>query len=598
MTEKSPLREAGWYSSGMLDVLPSIDQVVEHLNANPIIERHGLAPSFDGSWWSYDAAWKVDGAQVRGRLSIHVQPGANSKNPVIPDPREYDPETSPLYGQWYVYANADGSSWSASWPSPLQVFLSKRMKVNYAALEYAGCTSLHIHNTRMESIPSLINSVSKLPWLVPVFTSEDQEPWRREETSRVTPLIPRLPASLYGRILEIRVMDEPCREAINRILSRHKAHLPRGGAAIVLPAKRRRGFQVSELTFPMRPPLAQGGDLESISTALTKMLSSGVMEVNSDAMEELRNEWSLLSESEMLSKAADTIERLENEKSELVKALTATQGFAEKFKEHCKKLVEVAKAAEAREEKALENAKEAERDLSQLLQMVENSDLGEAMRAREAAEQEVQAAEELMDEQNQELSSLRRENDQLRRELARFEGALEAAPAEINEVDITSWDDIFDESSSLEYVVLGRLESGVDKLRGQDQEKTWIRWSWRAIQALDEYARMKKERGADAVPHFDLYLQDPLARRAIPKMRYSGSESQGVMSNPRFRNARVLPVEKSVSRDGWVLMESHIRIGSGKPPAPRMHFYDDTNGSTGKIYIGYLGPHLPNYQTN
>jgi hypothetical protein len=45
-------------------------------------------------------------------------------------------------------------------------------------------------------------------------------------------------------------------------------------------------------------------------------------------------------------------------------------------------------------------------------------------------------------------------------------------------------------------------------------------------------------------------------------------------------------------------MEAHIRIGSGKPPAPRMHFHDDTSGSTGKIYVGHLGPHLPNYQTN
>jgi hypothetical protein len=29
-----------------------------------------------------------------------------------------------------------------------------------------------------------------------------------------------------------------------------------------------------------------------------------------------------------------------------------------------------------------------------------------------------------------------------------------------------------------------------------------------------------------------------------------------------------------------------------------MHFHDDTNGATGKIYVGHLGPHLPNYQTN
>jgi hypothetical protein len=45
-------------------------------------------------------------------------------------------------------------------------------------------------------------------------------------------------------------------------------------------------------------------------------------------------------------------------------------------------------------------------------------------------------------------------------------------------------------------------------------------------------------------------------------------------------------------------MSEHIRIGSGRPPAPRLYFFDDTAGHSGQVYVGYIGRHLPNLQTN
>lgn len=45
-------------------------------------------------------------------------------------------------------------------------------------------------------------------------------------------------------------------------------------------------------------------------------------------------------------------------------------------------------------------------------------------------------------------------------------------------------------------------------------------------------------------------------------------------------------------------MDEHVRLEKGSDPAPRIHFYDDTGGATGKVYVGYLGRHLPNFQTN
>lgn len=43
-------------------------------------------------------------------------------------------------------------------------------------------------------------------------------------------------------------------------------------------------------------------------------------------------------------------------------------------------------------------------------------------------------------------------------------------------------------------------------------------------------------------------------------------------------------------------MQAHLKIGGGNTIAPRLHFYDDCPRS-GKVYVGYLGPHLRNTLT-
>jgi hypothetical protein len=230
--------------------------------------------------------------------------------------------------------------------------------------------------------------------------------------------------------------------------------------------------------------------------------------------------------------------------------------------------------------------------------MIRDSDLGREMAAREAAEEEVELAEELLDAQQHDVRTLRQEVSSLRRELARLNSTFELTHDTVQESAPETWDEFFARATSLEYVVLGPVHGEVDKLRGHTSERRWIQRSWEALQALEEYARMKKERGVEEVPHFHAYLSDPRAECVIPSTRYSKVDSKGVMMNSRFVAARTLPVPREVDPSGRIVMEAHIRIGSGKPPAPRMHLHDDTSGETGKIYIGHLGPHLPNYQTN
>ena len=66
-------------------------------------------------------------------------------------------------------------------------------------------------------------------------------------------------------------------------------------------------------------------------------------------------------------------------------------------------------------------------------------------------------------------------------------------------------------------------------------------------------------------------------------------ESDNVRNHERLYKQRVLPVSPEVDNSGRVFMEAHLKF-SGRL-APRMYFYDDTKGVTGKIHIGGIDPH-------
>ena len=78
-------------------------------------------------------------------------------------------------------------------------------------------------------------------------------------------------------------------------------------------------------------------------------------------------------------------------------------------------------------------------------------------------------------------------------------------------------------------------------------------------------------------------------------------ESESVRQDDKLRKARELPVDPEVHRSGRIFMEAHLKVsGGGGPLAPRIYFYDDTGGKTGKVHIGFFGPHdhMPNKSTN
>jgi hypothetical protein len=74
-------------------------------------------------------------------------------------------------------------------------------------------------------------------------------------------------------------------------------------------------------------------------------------------------------------------------------------------------------------------------------------------------------------------------------------------------------------------------------------------------------------------------------------------EGQIVSTSRKMSSQRRLPVPVDVDPSGRAVIEAHIRIGSGKPPAPRLYFGDYLE-QHGFLVVGYVGEHLMNLATN
>jgi hypothetical protein len=120
----------------------------------------------------------------------------------------------------------------------------------------------------------------------------------------------------------------------------------------------------------------------------------------------------------------------------------------------------------------------------------------------------------------------------------------------------------------------------------------WAKSSWEGLCALHDYVKAKADgqfRG-----NFLSYCSDaPPGYRYVAPNKVALKESESTMNSPAKRRAREFSVPTTVSSDGTQLMEPHLKVFLVGADVPRMHFYDDTTGSTKKIIVGYLGKHLP-----
>ena len=125
---------------------------------------------------------------------------------------------------------------------------------------------------------------------------------------------------------------------------------------------------------------------------------------------------------------------------------------------------------------------------------------------------------------------------------------------------------------------------------------TWAARAWDMLRVLDGYAAARRRGEFSKGVH--AYLgHTPPGRPGYAPGAHSTQESDSVERSPRLRKLRVFPVPRDVRPDGAIFMGAHFKIARKGLVSPRMHYHDDA-GQTGKIYVGYIGRHLPNAHTN
>jgi len=137
----------------------------------------------------------------------------------------------------------------------------------------------------------------------------------------------------------------------------------------------------------------------------------------------------------------------------------------------------------------------------------------------------------------------------------------------------------------------------IDKLDAAVTAGAWANRIWSALRALDAYASTPAE---EAASFFD-WCREGSSPWTWPSSTKKLSMTESEYVQNRLLDTRRLPIDPAVDPSGRIIMLAHMKIAEGGGPlAPRIYFYDDTRGPTGKVHVGYIGPHanMPNKGTN
>ena len=221
--------------------------------------------------------------------------------------------------------------------------------------------------------------------------------------------------------------------------------------------------------------------------------------------------------------------------------------------------------------------------------------LGKAELAREAAERQLKDREEAHLREIENLQEAhRREIENLRHEVI---AARQGADAEE-----LNWPDVVERFADLRaaarrclhhIVVPKSAEREIESLDQAEKASIWAQKAWDGLRALNEYA----QRPGDFKGGFWQWCESshPIYRWPPTSDALAMSEGDYVMSY--LKDTRTFPISGDVAADKKIVMQPHLKIQKGGGEnIPRIYFHDDTRGNTGKVHIGFIGPHrlVPN----
>ena len=141
--------------------------------------------------------------------------------------------------------------------------------------------------------------------------------------------------------------------------------------------------------------------------------------------------------------------------------------------------------------------------------------------------------------------------------------------------------------------------STVRELTDSNKEGLWARRTWEALRALDDYARYQLENPGTGLGLHEYLRQPPDGYAAVPVRRLASGESDSVRRRDKLSDKRIFPVPAEVDPSGEAPMFAHFRLDGEYGICARLYFLPDLGpGTTNRIYIGYIGRHLPVHSTN
>ena len=128
-----------------------------------------------------------------------------------------------------------------------------------------------------------------------------------------------------------------------------------------------------------------------------------------------------------------------------------------------------------------------------------------------------------------------------------------------------------------------RMISKLDQL----QAKTWARDLSLMFQAMERFAL------ASSTGKFNGDFREWCKQRGgFPYGKVAMTESETTAHGGHTKGTRVFGCDLALDPSGSIQMLAHVKIqAKGNDTSPRVFFYDDTKGRTGKVHIGFIGPH-------
>ncbi|MFI0020031.1 hypothetical protein [Streptomyces griseus] len=159
----------------------------------------------------------------------------------------------------------------------------------------------------------------------------------------------------------------------------------------------------------------------------------------------------------------------------------------------------------------------------------------------------------------------------------------------------STFEELWERLGELDRVLVTADRSIVLGLDDHELARIWAAKAWQALRSLDSYATAQND-GLVSGGYYE-FCRNPSVPGALifPVKQVAMGETEATRNT--WGGERIFNVPTEVDACGRIEMGKHLKLGSKGGISPRIYFYDDSCGPTGRVIVGYIGPHLTNKKT-